>query len=193
MSAPNAMKQPVFTGFSSPAAGFDQPFEMLTACHERVQRSLGLLGRIVEHIDTHGHDAQSRSASADVQRYFDLAGPHHHEDEERHVFPLLLASDAVGAQVHEAVRRLQLEHDRMHAEWQPLRQMLQRWQGDGPVPPTADERARIAAFDALYAGHIALEESVVYPAAQRLLQGDALAAAGEEMRARRQGPAGGKG
>ena len=35
MSAPNAMKQPVFTGFSSPAAGFDQPFEMLAACHER--------------------------------------------------------------------------------------------------------------------------------------------------------------
>ena len=29
-------------GFSSPAAGFDEPFAMLDACHERVRRSLGL-------------------------------------------------------------------------------------------------------------------------------------------------------
>jgi hypothetical protein len=28
---------------ASPAAGFDQPFEMMTACHERVLRTLGLL------------------------------------------------------------------------------------------------------------------------------------------------------
>ena len=26
-------------GFSAPAASFDQPFEMMEACHDRVQRS----------------------------------------------------------------------------------------------------------------------------------------------------------
>ena len=68
-------------GFNTPAVGFEQPFEMLEACHERVQRSLALLGRIARHIDAQGHDAQSRSAAVDVLRYFDIAGPHHHEDE----------------------------------------------------------------------------------------------------------------
>ena len=77
---------------SAPAVGFEQPFEMLEACHDRVRRSLDLLARLIVHVDRHGHDTQSRSAARDVLRYFDLAAPHHHEDEERHVFPRLLAS-----------------------------------------------------------------------------------------------------
>ncbi|MEN9486198.1 MAG: hypothetical protein RJB37_4078, partial [Pseudomonadota bacterium] len=60
-------------GFASPAVGFDQPFEMLQACHERVERSLALLQRLVAHVRDHGHDTASRSAARDVLRYFDLA------------------------------------------------------------------------------------------------------------------------
>ena len=33
-------------GFGAAAVGFDTPFEMLEACHERVQRSLDLLQRL---------------------------------------------------------------------------------------------------------------------------------------------------
>jgi hypothetical protein len=54
-------------GFDSPSVGFEQPFEMLAACHDRVLRSLALLQRLVDHIDAQGHDAQSRSAAVDVQ------------------------------------------------------------------------------------------------------------------------------
>ena len=68
---------------SGPAVGFDEPFEMLEACHERVQRSLALLARLIAHVDAHGHDEKSRSAAHDVLRYFELAAPHHHEDEEQ--------------------------------------------------------------------------------------------------------------
>ena len=32
-------------GWRAPGTGFDQPFEMLEACHERVQRMLALLAR----------------------------------------------------------------------------------------------------------------------------------------------------
>jgi hypothetical protein len=56
-------------GFDSPAIGFEQPFEMLEACHDRVRRSLALLGRLIEHIDRHGHDDKSRGAASDVLRY----------------------------------------------------------------------------------------------------------------------------
>ena len=55
-------------GFHAPAASFEQPFEMLEACHPRVRRSLALLGKLVEHIDQHGHSEQTRSAAADVLR-----------------------------------------------------------------------------------------------------------------------------
>ena len=57
---------------STPAVGFDQPFEMLDACHDRVDRTLTLLQRLAAHIDSKGHDASSRSAANDVLRYFDL-------------------------------------------------------------------------------------------------------------------------
>jgi hypothetical protein len=54
-----------FPGLQAPAAGFDEPFAMLGACHERVRRSLALLQRLVEHAAAHGADAQARDAARD--------------------------------------------------------------------------------------------------------------------------------
>ena len=51
-----------------PSASFEQPFEMLEACHERVHRMLGLLARLREHMCTHGADEQARQAARDVMR-----------------------------------------------------------------------------------------------------------------------------
>ena len=173
-------------GFRSPGVGFEQPFEMLQACHERVQRSLALLGRLIEHIDRHGHGADTRSAAGDVLRYFDIAGPHHHEDEERHVFPPLQGH--ADARVREAVAMLQADHVQMHALWQRLREVLLAWR-DAEVPPAvADaERALARQFVAAYERHIPLEESVVYPAAQPLFSAEDLQRIGNEMAARRRG------
>lgn len=78
-------------GFNAPSVGFEQPFAMLEACHERVQRTLALLQRLRAHVLEHGADVPAQQAARDVLRYFDIAAPLHHEDEELHVFPLLLA------------------------------------------------------------------------------------------------------
>jgi hypothetical protein len=51
-----------------PGAGFDEPFEMLGACHERVARMLGLLQRLQAHLQAQGADDSARSAAADVMR-----------------------------------------------------------------------------------------------------------------------------
>ena len=106
-------------GFSAPAVGFDTPFEMLEACHERVERSLRLLTRLAEHLDRQGWDDPARRAASDVLRYFDVAAPLHHEDEERHVFPAALA--AQDAAITAAVHRLQQDHQDMHRAWQAVR------------------------------------------------------------------------
>jgi hemerythrin-like domain-containing protein len=164
----------------TPGAGFDAPFEMLSACHERVQRTLALLQRLRAHLDGHGADAQARAAARDVIRYFDLAAPAHHEDEERHVFPALLAADA--ARHGALVARLQDEHRRMAARWPAVRAGLAavadgRW--------TGAEAADWAAFAALYETHIPAEEQLAYPAAQGLLDAPAQAAMGDEMARRR--------
>lgn len=173
-------------GFSSPAAGFEQPYEMLTACHERVQRTLALLARLIEHVANQGHDAQSRSAAADVLRYFDLAAPKHHQDEELHVFPPLLAGQDAALQA--VVRRLQAEHREMEALWAGLRPTLLRWREDGASDMPDDAlRAQASRFAQLYDGHIPVEETLVFPGAQAGMDATQQAAMGQEMQARRRG------
>lgn len=174
-----------FPGFTAPAVGFEQPFEMLAACHERVQRSLDLLRRLLAYIDDRGHDASTRSAAADVLRYFDIAAPLHHEDEEQHVFPPLLAH--CDARVRAAVRTLQREHREMAAAWAAARPFLLAWTDSaagGPVSAAA--RATLAHFAGLYAGHIEAEERLVYPAARAGMDDGQLALMGRAMQARRQ-------
>ncbi len=171
-------------GFNSPAVGFEQPFEMLGACHDRVRRSLSLLQRLIRHIDQNGHDEQSRSAAGDVLHYFDLAAPLHHEDEETHVFPRLLqnADRAMAA----TVQTLQGDHERMTALWQTLRQALLLWRAAGPHQPVDEiTRQTAASFCALYATHLETEEGVVFPAAKALVDDATLVAMGAEMQARR--------
>lgn len=171
-------------GFESPAVGFEQPYEMLEACHERVQRSLDLLGRLVDYISDKGHDAQTRSAAADVLRYFDLAAPLHHQDEEQHVFPLLLAQG--DASLHVTVQRLQADHRQMETLWAVVREALLRWSEPGCQEKiAADTLDAIARFRGLYAGHIEAEEGLVFPAARAAMTAATQAAMGAEMQARR--------
>lgn len=172
---------------AAPAAGFDQPFEMLAACHERVQRSLRLLLRLAAHLADKGADAEAAQAAQDVMRYFDVAGPAHHEDEERHLFPALLAQgDAASVAL---VRRLQQDHAAMSTQWQAVRaDLLDVARGHWPAEHTAAAAARWQAYAALYAGHIAAEEGQAYPAARPLFDGSALQAMGLEMAARRGAP-----
>ncbi len=175
-------------GFEAPAVGFEQPFEMLQACPERVQRSLALLERLMAHIEAQGHDGASRSAAADVLRYFDIAAPLHHEDEEKHVFPAL--RDSADTELLEAIATLQREHERMAALWQRLREVLLQWR-DAAQPPPVDAAARALARDfmACYDTHIAIEEQRVYPAARLRFDAAGLARIGAEMQARRRGGA----
>lgn len=162
---------------AGPAVGFDQPFEMLAACHDRVRRSLDLLQRLHTHVQGHGVDAQARNAAADVLRYFDLAGPAHHEDEERHVLPRLRASGLDGL-----AGRLQADHAEMAALWAQLRTPLQAWahgeaaELDGQV---------LQRYLALYAAHLVAEETQAFPGAREGLDADQLEAMGEEMASRR--------
>jgi len=175
-------------GFDSPAVGFEQPFEMLYACHDRVRRSLALLERLIEHIDTHGHDASSRAAATDVLRYFELAAPQHHEDEERHVFPLLM--DDGEASLRAAVQALQHDHQRMDALWHELRVALSHWSRAQSAGAIDDQTRHLAdEFVAIYAGHLQREEGLVFPAALQRSDAQRLAEMGAEMQQRRRSSA----
>ncbi len=81
-------------GRSLPVGGFEAPLEMLSACHGRIERQCATLRRLVPHLASHGADEGARTAAANVMRYFDTAAKHHHEDEEKDLFPALIESVA---------------------------------------------------------------------------------------------------
>ena len=166
---------------AGPGVGFEAPFEMLEACHQRVQRMLGLLERLSAHLAAHEADESARQAARDVMRYFDQAGPAHHEDEERHILPRLrVCGEAALAD------RLHADHEAMARSWSAVRTDLLavaegHWTAD--AQPAADRRW--AAFAALYREHIVVEEDQAYPAARSGLGAPAEQAMGREMAVRR--------
>jgi len=160
---------------SSPGAGFEAPFEMLHACHERVHQRLRTLERLAEHLPRHGADEQARQAAADLLRYFDIAAPHHHEDEERHVLPRLRALGHA-----ELAGRIAADHLQMGAAWATLRAQLQALQAG-----TAPDTATWPAFVSLYRAHIELEEGQAFPLSAAACGAADLATMGEEMAGRR--------
>lgn len=167
------------------AATFEQPFEMLSACHERVRRSLKLLLRLVEHVQAHGADERARDAVRDVLRYFNVAAPAHHEDEERHVVPALRASG--NAEAMAAAQRLIDDHASIQAAWSELQALLDVVAA-GAMPDAAALQGAAQGFADLHASHLALEDSIAFPHAMESLsqQGEsAMLAMGREMAQRR--------
>ena len=170
-------------GFNTPAVGFEQPFAMLEACHERVERTLTLLQRLRVYVREQAADDAARQAARDVLRYFDIAAPLHHQDEELHVFPLLLSQGAPS--VVAVVQQLQHDHACMAADWAAARGALQAMADGAAAGFGAEDEARLDQFAQRYQQHIQAEEGTAYPCAQALLGQGELHAMGLEMAARR--------
>ena len=172
--------------FSSPAAGFDQPLALWSACHGRVQRMSGLLVKLSEHLRTAGIDENSRAAAKTIRRYFDEAAPHHHEDEEQDLFPRLTArAPQLGAESRElldAIATLQQDHQRLGGIWQSLR--LSLLQIEAGQAATLDP-LQVAQFFDGYQAHMRIEDSIVEAAMKRLLTESDLAQIGRSMAERR--------
>lgn len=175
-------------GQAQPGVGFEQPFEMLAACHDRVRQSLALLARLLAHWQMHGADTAARSAAADVWRYFEIAAPQHHLDEERHVVPRLQASTDPALQA--AAARLLADHGLFQGLWLRLGPALQALRdGAEPAPGWMDDARAFIDRHQGPDGHLALEDGLVFPAARRATPEADWPAMGAEMAARRRPPA----
>lgn len=187
-AAPRPPTRPVsLPGHRPLAAGLEAPFEMLAACHERVERMLALQARLLQHLLDTGCDEPARQAARDVMRYFDLAAPLHHQDEELHMFPPLLAgSDAA---LRELAQRLTQDHRQMEAAWVQARSVLQAIADHSPAagwnPLTPAQTDALNQFAALYRQHLDDENAIAYPAAEAALPLAAVQAMSEDMMQRR--------
>jgi pyridoxamine 5'-phosphate oxidase len=165
------------------APSFDEPLEMLAACHERIAAQLVTLERLVPHLAERGADADARSAAQAVLRYFDTAGMLHHEDEDRDLFPVLRARAAAQgrAAIAAAVEELEREHETIESQWRRLRGRLLAIR-EGQARLDGEEVAR---FAWLQRRHIDRETWALLPFAREALDAAERAALGRRMAARR--------
>jgi len=168
-----------------PAPSFDEPIEMLTACHGRMTAQLDTLRRLAAWLPENGADTAARQAARAILRYFRTAAVHHHQDEEADVFPRLLerVGPADRRQAEGLVSSLLADHQELYVAWDMLRVRLEAIEaGTGSHLPAAD----VQYFSQQYRNHIECEEAMLFPLLRRYFSVGDLAAIGASMSARRQ-------
>jgi hemerythrin-like domain-containing protein len=162
------------------APTFDDPLEMLRACHGRIDTQCETLSKLSEHLASHGSDIQATQAARSILRYFDTAGQHHHQDEECDLFPILLAMQQEA--ITSLIARLLNEHKNLNSAWQDLRHKLVEVEAGHCI----DWNAEIARhFNSLYAKHIEFENGQFLPLVETLLDDSQRRVLGQKMAARR--------
>jgi hemerythrin-like domain-containing protein len=154
-------------------------FEVLDACHRETLLMLRKLGGLVAGLEDGDADAAARATAAEVVSFFSTTAREHHEDEERHVFPKLLASG--DAEIVQAVLRLQQDHHWMDVDWRELAPLLGAVAAGQVGYDAGILRESVEIFTVLSYDHIALEESCVYPEARARLRAGELREMGREM------------
>lgn len=151
---------------------FDSPIELLETCHEKVLRFTNLMLKLEIHVSKRGADARAREAAQSILRYFTIAAPLHHQDEEEDLFPALrlLNPESIGLQhfhtLISSIERLEREHQTLEKLWAISRVWLEKIeQGENsPAPNILKE------YVAMYQNHVAQEEAEIYPHTALLAQ-----------------------
>lgn len=170
--------------FDTPA-GFDDPVGMWMGCHRRIEKQLATLAKLPAHLAENGVDADASNAALAILRYFEKAAPHHHEDEDLDLFPLVESRITDGeelARFRELRARLEADHRLMAPGWAKLRKPLQGI-ADGISRPL--DAADIASFQSIYDTHIPAEEGAIPGLVKRYCSAADLEALGRSMAARR--------
>lgn len=136
-------------------------FETLDECHRQIAVHLDHLAALARQVQAGQVDGDARRQAAAVDAFFSTTCLDHHEQEERGVFPPLLAiGDSV---LVETVRQLQQEHRRIEAQWPGLATQLRAIAAGGATPDAGAFVAAAQEFMQVLRLHMELEDTVVYP------------------------------
>jgi len=163
------------------AAGASDVFVALDQTHQQFLDANDELEELIRKIETDGITRPLQARAASIAQTLARAAEHH-EDEERDVFPVLLARG--DAALTDIVRRLHQDHGWLEENWLELGPHLQAI-GSGYGTWDVDTlRAGIPVMAALLRDHVALEESIAYPQARAQLSADTRNEMGRAMAAR---------
>jgi hemerythrin-like domain-containing protein len=175
---------------AKPDCGFDDPIGMLKDCHRRIERFLQVLVVVVDRAAGRSLTAEERSAVLSAMSYFQQGGRRHTADEEESLFPRLRTKlrAEISAGDFDQIEHLEDDHrlaDHLH---ETVDALYSSWIAADRLNPEEEITLRSATGEMkrLYEAHIQIEEQIVFPRAAKGLDGESIAAIGEEIRRRRE-------
>lgn len=169
---------------TSPNARTDTaPIDEFSECHAGIVSRLQELDRLPPLLEP---AMEARRIAGEAVRFFRNAVFEHHDDEERELFPTVLASAKPGEernQVQAIVDRLVREHRHLEAAWSQLEPELNAVAMGGPADVDVAAMAQLVTN---YQAHAKYEEDTFLPLSKRILgrSGENMAALGERIHMR---------
>ncbi|MEO8921775.1 MAG: hemerythrin domain-containing protein [Caldimonas sp.] len=157
-------------------------FDALDLCHQETLVALGRLAGLVARLTKIGPDEEAQLLAKQVVEHFSGTAREHHRDEEHHVFPRLVSGG--DAEMVQAVLRLRQDHGWLEEDWLELSPHLDAVASGQAWYDVDVLREGAEIFIALSHDHIALEESLIYPQARKLLADGERRDMGRKMAAR---------
>ena len=159
------------------------PLDNFSECHSGIVRHLNDLDSLVPLLEP---ARQAHRLAAEAVRFFRSSIFEHHDEEERELFPAVLANATAGderSKAQEAVDRLIREHRHLESVWSKLEPQLDAIAHGGVGDVDVDA---IKLLVANYQAHAKFEEDVFLPLAKAVLarQGDHMAALGLRLHMR---------
>ena len=170
---------------AKPDSGFTDPIGMLKDCHRRIEHFLDILCLVADRARGRSLTEEEQSAVQAALRYFHVGGQRHSADEEESLFPRLRAEASTGSMA--VIDRLEGDHHHAEDLHQSVDWLYTAWISAGVLEADDEERllSQTRELKQLYAEHIHIEETVVFPHAAQVLNREAIASMGDEFSARR--------
>ena len=135
-------------------------FDALDACHLQIQQQLCNLADLVDEVTSHGLTPAVQAQAKAIEYFFSNTSRNHHQEEEAHVFPELIASGDTS--LVSAVERLEQDHCWIEENWLALGPQLSAVGAGIGWPDETEFLQQAQIFLDLCNDHIALEESFIY-------------------------------
>jgi hemerythrin-like domain-containing protein len=141
-------------------------FNALDECHQHIHVHLESLAKLAKQMEA-GEIRESDKASAGlIESFFSSTARDHHAHEELHVFPPLLKTG--NEELASAVHALHQDHGFIEENWIELGPQLRAIASGNNWFDAAEFLHNAEVFLELCGGHIALEETLIYPESKAL-------------------------
>ena len=158
-------------------------FDALGVCHRDTLVHLDKLMALVSQLGLAVSNGKVRRQAREVVAFFSGPAREHNYDEERHVFPKLLACDDV--EVKQAAESLCEDHAWIEFCWLDIEPHLAAAAAGLSSYDLPALRAAAEAFSTVMRDHMALEESLLYPHLRGRLKASTLRSISRATAARR--------